>query len=78
MKIAVAVITGIIGFSAMLIYISGIGYLVFRKNTKIIQPLLSEDSEFGRRLERCDEDETNLPRQDIVNLQLPKRSSSAE
>ncbi|KMZ63767.1 Manganese transport protein mntH [Zostera marina] len=78
MKIAVAVITGIIGFSAMLIYISGIGYLVFRKNTKIIQPLLSEDSEFGRRPERCDEDETNLPRQDIVNLQLPKRSSSAE
>lgn len=78
MKIIVSVFTGIIGFSAMLIYISGIGYLVFRKSTKIIQPLLSEDSEFGRRTERCDDDDTNLPRQDIVNLQLPKRSSSAE
>ncbi|KMZ73126.1 Manganese transport protein mntH [Zostera marina] len=40
MKTVSAVITGLVGFSGILIYGFGILYLVFRKNTKIFQPFM--------------------------------------
>lgn len=78
------VFAGIFGFSGMSIYLAAILYLVIRKNRKSTQPLLpSDDAEVG---ERCNNSNAaqannpiyNLPREDIVSMQLPQTRLPSE
>ncbi|XP_074576547.1 metal transporter Nramp3-like [Curcuma longa] len=75
LQIASIVVAGVFGFSGMLVYIAAILYLVFRRNRNSTQPLLQDDSEFGR---SCDANRSlyDLPRQDIASMQLPQERST--
>lgn len=63
------VFAGVFGFSAMLIYIAAILYLVFRRNRNSTQPLLQDDA---------NNSVYNLPREDIANMQLPQKRSTQD
>ncbi|XP_042436043.1 metal transporter Nramp3-like [Zingiber officinale] len=71
------VFAGVFGFSGMLVYMAAILYLVFRRNRNSTQPLLQDDSEFGR---SCDANSSlyDLPREDIASMQLPQERSTQE
>ncbi|PKU61477.1 metal transporter Nramp3 [Dendrobium catenatum] len=70
------VFSGIFGFAAILVYLAAVVYLALRKNRKNTQPLLSAGSELSRVCDNGGIDaETsiyNLPREDIVSMQLPQ------
>ncbi|XP_020270393.1 metal transporter Nramp3-like isoform X2 [Asparagus officinalis] len=73
---------GIFGFSGIAVYLAAILYLVIRKNRKVTRPSLPNDAELG---ERCNNPNTeasstlyNLPREDIVSMQLPQRRSTLD
>ncbi|KAM7480275.1 hypothetical protein LguiA_028488 [Lonicera macranthoides] len=73
LRLVSKVFCGILGFSAMLVYLAGIAYLVFRKNKEVTHLLaltMPEDREMtnsaGNSSVYC------LPREDIVSMQLPK------
>ncbi|XP_010497303.1 PREDICTED: metal transporter Nramp1-like [Camelina sativa] len=68
MKLGLVIFCGILGFAGIAIYLASIGYLVFRKN-KEATPLLSS---------RNSQNVETLPRQDIVNMQLPNRVSTSD
>ncbi|KFK42462.1 hypothetical protein AALP_AA2G260000 [Arabis alpina] len=61
MKLLAVVFSGIFGFSGIAIYLASIAYLVFRKNKEPTHLLASRNSQI----------EETLPREDIVNMQLP-------
>lgn len=66
---------GILGFSGMGIYLAGVAYLVIRKNKKATHLLALTTAEN----QQAGDDETfvtSLPREDIVNMQLPQRRSA--
>lgn len=67
------VFCGILGFSAMLVYLVGIAYLVFRKN-KEVSHLLALTMPEGREMTNSTGNSSvySLPREDIVSMQLPK------
>ncbi|KAI3965718.1 hypothetical protein MKX01_010675 [Papaver californicum] len=76
LKVVGRVFLGILGISGMLIYLAGILYLVVRKNEQKTTHLLSiEEPENGMRGSNPDNVGPlyNLPREDIVNMQLPQR-----
>ncbi|KAI3852660.1 hypothetical protein MKX03_023852 [Papaver bracteatum] len=76
LKVVARVFLGILGISGMLIYLAGILYLVVRKNEQKTTHLLSfEEPENGLRGSNPDNVGPlyNLPREDIVNMQLPQR-----
>lgn len=67
------VFCGILGFSGMLIYLAGIVYLVFRKNTEgsFLLPL-REPENLQMASESASASVPNLPREDIADMQLPQ------
>ncbi|KAI3979130.1 hypothetical protein MKX01_016955 [Papaver californicum] len=76
LKVVGRVFLGILGISGMLIYLAGILYLVVRKNEQKTTHLLSiEEPENGMRGSNPDNVGPlyNLPREDIVIMQLPQR-----
>ncbi|XP_039114113.1 metal transporter Nramp3-like [Dioscorea cayenensis subsp. rotundata] len=72
---AAIVFAGIFGFGGMLVYLGAIFYLVFRKNRKITQLLLSDDTELGPTGNNASI-VTHLPREDIISMQLPQTRSA--
>lgn len=63
MNLAAIVFLGLLGFSGIAIYLAAIGYLVLRKNRESTHFLAFGNSQ----------SEETLPREDIVNMQLPNR-----
>jgi len=79
LRIVTKVFLGILGFSGVALYMGGIAYLVFRKNTKttyILTFSTSEDQNMAN--EQGDVSMYCLPREDIVSMQLPQKRSSPE
>ncbi|KAL5176585.1 Metal transporter Nramp6 [Glycine soja] len=77
LKIVTKVFLGILGFSGVTLYMGGIAYLVFRKNKKTPHFLAfrtSEEQQVAN--EQGDISMYNLPREDIVSMQLPQNSRS--
>ncbi|KAL2617708.1 hypothetical protein AAZV13_08G202700 [Glycine max] len=77
LKIVTKVFLGILGFSGVTLYMGGIAYLVFRKNKKTTHFLAfrtSEEQQVAN--EQGDISMYNLPREDIVSMQLPQNSRS--
>ncbi|KAK6153779.1 hypothetical protein DH2020_013418 [Rehmannia glutinosa] len=73
MNIVGVVFCGLLGFSAMLIYLASIAYLVVRKNKEgshLIALTASENTGVA------DGVGSNLPREDIANMQLPQRRTT--
>lgn len=68
------VFCGVLGFSGMLIYLAGIGYLVMRKNRESSH-LLALTTPECREMERSSVYD-GQPRQDIANMQLPQRRTT--
>ena len=74
------VFAGIFGFAGMSIYLAAILYLVIRKNRKAIQTLLPCDAELGETRNNSEANNSiyNLPREDIVSMQLPQSRSTLD
>ncbi|KAG8643782.1 hypothetical protein MANES_11G066100v8 [Manihot esculenta] len=79
LKVVEVVFLGIFGFSAMALYLASIAYLVFRKNKEATH-LLALTTPESRQMsnELGDTPMHNLPREDIVRMQLPQRRSTEE
>ncbi|KDP41977.1 hypothetical protein JCGZ_26995 [Jatropha curcas] len=79
LKVVAAVFLGIFGFSAMALYLAAIAYLIFRKN-KGATPLLALTTPEAREMAiGCgDTSVHDLPREDIVNMQLPQTRSTED
>lgn len=74
LKLVPAVFAGIFGFSGMIVYVCGIGYLVFRKNKKATHLLALATAENGELTNDVGGASMDcLPREDIVSMQLPQR-----
>ncbi|KAL2332521.1 hypothetical protein Fmac_020102 [Flemingia macrophylla] len=79
LKVVVKVFLGILGFSGMAIYLAGITYLVLRKNTEATHLLaLTAPENQQMTNEQGNGSIYSLPREDIVSMQLPQRSSPAD
>ncbi|XP_004486618.1 metal transporter Nramp1 isoform X2 [Cicer arietinum] len=73
------VFLGILGFSGMALYLAGIGYLVLRKNKEgahLLALTAPESQQMAN--QQVNGSIYSLPREDIVNMQLPQRSSPAD
>jgi len=67
-----------IGFSGMAIYLAGVTYLVLRKNTEATHLLaLTAPENQHMTNEHGNGPIYSLPREDIVSMQLPQRSTPA-
>ncbi|KAG8643785.1 metal transporter Nramp6 isoform X1 [Manihot esculenta] len=77
LKVVEVVFLGIFGFSAMALYLAAIAYLVFRKNKEATH-LLALTTPESRQManESADTLMHNLPREDIVSMQLPQIRST--
>ncbi|KAJ9692968.1 hypothetical protein PVL29_011888 [Vitis rotundifolia] len=74
LKLVAAAFAGIFGFSGMIVYMGGIGYLVFRKNKKATHLLALATAENGELTNDVGGASMDcLPREDIVSMQLPQR-----
>ncbi|XP_020232645.1 metal transporter Nramp6 [Cajanus cajan] len=79
LKIVTKVFLGILGISGVAIYMGGIAYLVFRKNKKVTHILaFSTQEDQHVENEQGNISMYHLPREDIVSMQLPEKSSAAE
>ncbi|XP_050286806.1 metal transporter Nramp6-like isoform X1 [Quercus robur] len=74
LKLVAAVFLGIFGFSSMAVYLSGILYLVFRKNKEATH-FLALTTPGSRQMTNESE---SLPREDIVSMQLPPRRDTVD
>jgi len=76
------VFAGIFGFAGMSVYLAAILYLVIRKNRKVIQTSLPGDAELGETRGNSHTEANNsiynLPREDIVSMQLPQSRSTLD
>ncbi|ESW22797.1 hypothetical protein PHAVU_005G182000 [Phaseolus vulgaris] len=78
-KIVAKVLLGMLGFSGIAIYLAGITYLVIRKNTEATHLLALTASENQQMTnEQGNGSIYSLPREDIVSMQLPQRSTPAD
>lgn len=78
LKVVAVVFLGIVGFSAMAVYLAGIAYLVIRKNkeaTHLLALTTPESREMTAEHEQGNASMYSLPREDIVSMQLPRRSN---
>ncbi|XP_030515110.2 metal transporter Nramp6-like [Rhodamnia argentea] len=75
LKLGAEVFCGILGFSAMAVYLAGILYLVLRKN-KEASHLLALTTAESRQSDNGQGDASmqSLPREDIASMQLPQRT----
>jgi manganese transport protein len=71
LKVVGKVFCGIFGFSGMLVYLAGIGYLVVRKNKEASHLIVLTTPE-SREMANGS---SNLPRADIASMQLPQNRS---
>ncbi|CAI0420772.1 unnamed protein product [Linum tenue] len=77
LKLAASIPLGIVGFAGMGLYLAAIGYLVFRKNKESSHLLaLTTPEAQGTSNGAGDGSVDNLPREDIVRMQLPERRDS--
>ncbi|KAJ1428498.1 NRAMP family [Sesbania bispinosa] len=78
-EVVAKVFLGILGFSGMAIYLAGIAYLVLRKNKEATH-LLALTAPESQQMENGQGNGSIycLPREDIVSMQLPQRSSPAD
>eukprot|EP00268_Persea_americana_P028214 TRINITY_DN27435_c0_g1_i1.p1 TRINITY_DN27435_c0_g1~~TRINITY_DN27435_c0_g1_i1.p1 ORF type:complete len:399 (+),score=43.02 TRINITY_DN27435_c0_g1_i1:361-1557(+) len=80
--IVATVFLGIFGFSGMLVYLAGIIYLVVRKNRQATPLLAPEEPELGQNGNDSNVETSRsiytLPREDIVSMQLPQRSTASD
>lgn len=67
MSVVGIVFCGLLGFSAMLVYLASIAYLVIRKNRKGSHLIALSERPEGN---------ASLPREDIVSMQLPQSRTS--
>ncbi|XP_021776137.1 metal transporter Nramp6-like [Chenopodium quinoa] len=67
LKLVAAIFCGILGFLGLVIYLAAIAYLVLRKNRESTQLLSLTTRE-----------DQQIPREDIVNMQLPQRRSNLD
>ncbi|KAL0425152.1 UNVERIFIED_CONTAM: Metal transporter Nramp6 [Sesamum radiatum] len=77
LNIVGTIFCGLLGFLAMLIYLAGIGYLVIRKNKEgshLIALTISESRDIANSV--GDTSVYTLPREDIVDMQLPQRRTT--
>ncbi|KAL2591145.1 hypothetical protein AAZV13_13G327500 [Glycine max] len=75
----ISAVTWIIGFSGMAMYLAGITYLVLRKNkeaTHLLALTATENQQMTN--EQGNGSIYSLPREDIVSMQLPQRSTPAD
>ncbi|WOH09945.1 hypothetical protein DCAR_0729406 [Daucus carota subsp. sativus] len=79
LKVVGKVFCGILGFSGMLLYLAGIAYLIIRKN-KEASHLLALTTPESRQManEAGNASVYNLPRDDIVSMQLPQRTTTTD
>lgn len=79
LKIVAKVFCGILGFSGMLLYLAGIAYLILRKN-KEASHLLALTTPESRQMtnEAGNASVYSLPREDIVSMQLPQRTTTTD
>lgn len=79
LKLVAKVICGILGFSGMLLYLAGIAYLILRKN-KEASHLLALTTPESRQMtnEAGNASVYSLPREDIVSMQLPQRTTTTD
>ncbi|KAJ7951979.1 putative Metal transporter [Quillaja saponaria] len=79
LKVVAAVFLGILGFSGMAVYLAGIAYLVLRKNKEATH-LLALTTPESRQIENEQGNASMycLPREDIVSMQLPQRSTTTD
>ncbi|KAL2967943.1 hypothetical protein AAZX31_15G003300 [Glycine max] len=78
LKIVAKVFLGILGFSGMAMYLAGTTYLVLRKNkeaTHLLALTAPENQQMTNELGNGSI--YSLPREDIVSMQLPQRSTPA-
>ncbi|KAL8230423.1 hypothetical protein R6Q57_000201 [Mikania cordata] len=73
--LVVKILCGVLGFSGMLIYLAGIGYLVVRKNKNSLH-LLALTTPESREMERSVSGYDGQPRLDIVSMQFPQRRTN--
>ncbi|CAL1376878.1 unnamed protein product [Linum trigynum] len=77
LKLAASIPLGIVGFAGMGLYLAAIGYLVFRKNKESSHLLaLTTPEAQGTSNGAGDGSVDNLPREDIVRMQLPETRDS--
>lgn len=75
LKLVGTVFCGILGLAGMLVYLASIAYLVIRKNKEGTHLLALTTSEsLGTANVSGDSVVYCLPREDIINMQLPQRS----
>ncbi|KAL6286067.1 hypothetical protein ACE6H2_010457 [Prunus campanulata] len=80
LKVLAVVFLGILGFSGMGLYLTGIAYLVFRKNKEATH-LLALTTPESRQLAIEQQGNASmycLAREDIVSMQLPQRRSTED
>ncbi|KAF5741788.1 Metal transporter Nramp1 family protein [Tripterygium wilfordii] len=79
LKIVSAVFLGMFGFLGMALYLAGIAYLVLRRN-KETSNLLALTAPESRQMAHESRNEAvySLPREDIVSMQLPQRTSAED
>ncbi|KAL3511969.1 hypothetical protein ACH5RR_024686 [Cinchona calisaya] len=76
LRVVGTVICGILGFSAMLVYLAGILYLIVLKTKKgdhLLALTRSESMQMAN-----ESGNASLPREDIVNMQLPQRRTTSD
>lgn len=72
LQLVAVVFIGILGFSGMVLYLSGIAYLVLRKNKEITY-LLALTTEDSQRLSNEPNKASGYASEDIISMQLPQR-----
>lgn len=79
LKVVGKVFCGILGFSGMLLYLAGIAYLIIRKNKEASHLLALTTPESRQRANEAGNASVyNLPRDDIVSMQLPQRTTTTD
>nr|BBF98065.1 natural resistance associated macrophage protein 1 [Crotalaria juncea] len=74
-RIVARVFLGILGFSGIALYLAGIAYLVFRKNKEATHLLSVTEAENHQMANGQGNTSISLPREDIVSMQLPQRTT---
>lgn len=79
LKLVSKVFCGILGFSGMLLYLAGIAYLILRKNKEASHLLALTTSESRQMTNEAGHASVySLPREDIVSMQLPQRTTPTD
>ncbi|GAV72358.1 Nramp domain-containing protein [Cephalotus follicularis] len=79
MKLVAIIFSAIFGFLGMAMYLAAIAYLVLRKNNEATHLMALTAPEFQQMADESGNASIySLPREDIVNMQLPQRRSTGD